>query len=358
MQTKNKRVLLGMSGGTDSSVSAMRLLEDGYEVTGVTFRFYDSPGSEEHMADAQTLAKQLGIAHFVYDARQTFEEEVVKYFVNEYLAGRTPVPCVRCNNRMKWPLLAQLADERNIHYLATGHYIRTVRVDGYYFVTHAEDADKDQTFFLWGLPQHILERMLLPMGNLTKSEARRWAAERGFHRVSTKKDSLGVCFCPTDYRPFLREWLHIRRSAQVASIRPGRFLDENGCTLGMHEGYPFYTIGQRHGLGIHLNRRIFVQSIDAVHNDIVLSDYARLEKTQMWLKEWNVVCEERLLGVSDVIVRIRYRNQENRCTVRVTTDGRLHVQLDEPLAAIAPGQAAAFYKDGLLLGGGIIERAQ
>lgn len=365
MIEENKRVLLGMSGGTDSSVAAMRLLEAGYEVTGVTFRFYELNDSTEYLEDARNLAERLGIRHITYDAREIFNEQVIEYFVHEYMAGHTPVPCTLCNNYLKWPLLAKIADEMGIFYIATGHYVQKIKLADTYYITHAIDPDKDQSFFLWGLKQDILSRILLPMGGITKVEARAWAAERGFQKVATKKDSIGVCFCPMDYRSFLKNWLvrngqTLVRNGQTWSemVRRGRFVDEKGHFIAWHDGYPFYTIGQRRGLGIHLNRPVFVKEIDTEKNEVILSSLSALEKTEMWLKDWNIVNRERILGHSDIIVKIRYRKQENHCTITITPDNLLHVQLHEPLTAIAPGQAAAFYKDGLLLGGGIIVTAR
>mgnify|MGYP001530128688 FL=1 len=379
MIEENKRVLLGMSGGTDSSVAAMRLLEAGYEVIGVTFRFYELNGSTEYLEDARNLAERLGIRHITYDAREIFAQQIIEYFVQEYLAGRTPVPCTLCNNYLKWPLLAKIDDEMVIFYLATGHYAQNIQLNETFYITYAADSDKDQTFFLWGLKQDILNRMLLPMGDITKAEARAWAAEHGFRKVATKKDSIGVCFCPMDYRTFLKDWL-VRNGQMLVSnseasinnsqtsgsdkqtwsdrIRRGRFVDEKGNFIAWHEGYPFYTIGQRRGLGIHLNRPVFVKEIDPENNEVMLASLSSLEKTEMWLKDWNLVNQERTLGRSDIIVKIRYRKQENHGTITVTSDHLLHVQLHEPLTAIAPGQAAAFYGDGLLLGGGIIVNAR
>lgn len=379
MIEENKRVLLGMSGGTDSSVAAMRLLEAGYEVIGVTFRFYELNGSTEYLEDARNLAERLGIRHITYDAREIFAQQIIEYFVQEYLAGRTPVPCTLCNNYLKWPLLAKIADEMGIFYIATGHYAQNIQLNETFYITYAADSDKDQTFFLWGLKQDILNRMLLPMGDITKAEARAWAAEHGFRKVATKKDSIGVCFCPMDYRTFLKDWLARNGQMSVSNseasinnsqiscsdkqawsdrIRRGRFVDEKGNFIAWHEGYPFYTIGQRRGLGIHLNRPVFVKEIDPEKNEVVLASLSSLEKTEMWLKDWNLVNQERTLGRSDIIVKIRYRKQENHGTITVTSDHLLHVQLHEPLTAIAPGQAAAFYGDGLLLGGGIIVNAR
>ena len=345
-----ERVLLGMSGGTDSSVAAMKLQEAGYEVTGVTFRFYEVGGKTEYLEDARALAGRLGIEHITYDARELFRERIIRYFIDEYLAGHTPVPCTLCNNELKWKLLAEIADEKGIYWISTGHYVRKFFLEDNYYIAPAVDRDKDQTFFLWGLKQDILQRMLLPMGDMTKEDARAYAAERGFMRVAAKKDSIGVCFCPLDYRSFLK------REVPMEQL-PGRghFLDEKGNVLGWHEGYPFYTIGQRRGLGIHLNRAVFVKEVRMETNEVVLAPLASLYKKEMYLKDWNLIRAHRVLGAETVIVKIRYRKQANRCMVAQEENGHLRVSLLEPLESIAPGQAAAFYDaDGLLLGGGII----
>lgn len=339
-----------MSGGTDSSVAAMMLQDSGYEVTGVTFRFYEAGDGTEYLDDARSLAARLGIEHITYDARDIFRSRIIRYFLDEYLAGRTPVPCTLCNNELKWALLAKIADEKGIYWISTGHYVRRVLSEEKYYIAPAADKDKDQTFFLWGLKQDILGRMLLPMGDMTKSDARAYAAARGYERVATKKDSIGVCFCPLDYRSFLR------REVPAAQLPgKGRFVDEKGDFLGWHEGYPFYTIGQRRGLGIHLNRIVFVKEISVERNEVVLAPLSSLYKEEMFLKEWNLVDEARVLGGVEVIVKIRYRKQANRCKVALAAHGLLHIRLIEPLESIAPGQAAAFYDEhGLLLGGGII----
>lgn len=337
-----------MSGGTDSSVAALLLQDAGYEVTGVTFRFYEKENDTEYLEDARTLCGHLNIPHITYDARDIFRKTIMDYFISEYMAGHTPVPCTLCNNYLKWPLLKKISDEMGIYYFATGHYVRRRLIDGHYHITTGADPDKDQSFFLWGLPQDILQRMLLPMGELTKTRVRQIAEERGFRKAAHKRDSLGVCFCPMDYRTFLR------REVAEENIRPGKFFDETGNFIARNEGYPFYTIGQRRGLGIDLNRAVFVKEIIPEENKVILSDLKALEKTEMRLKEWNITNPDLLLGREDVIVKIRYRKQANRCTVTLLPDQTLHVELHEPLAAIAPGQAAAFYRDDVVLGGGII----
>ena len=345
----NRRVLLGMSGGTDSSVAALLLQDAGYEVTGITFRFYEKDGNTEYLDDARDLCSRLGIPHLISDQREAFRNTIIDYFIREYMAGRTPVPCTLCNNYLKWPLLRQLADEMGIYHLATGHYVQKRCIDGHWHIVNGADEDKDQSFFLWGLPQDIMERMLLPMGDLTKTRVREIAEERGFLKAAKKKDSIGVCFCPMDYRSFLRKEV-------AAVINKGRFFDEQGNFIAWHEGYPFYTIGQRRGLGIDLNRAVFVKEIIPSENKVVLGDLKSLEKVEMRLKNWNIIDPALLLGKDDVIVKIRYRKQANRCRVTLLPDNTLHVQLHEPLTAIAAGQAAAFYRDDVVLGGGIIIR--
>lgn len=342
------RVLLGMSGGTDSSVAALLLQDAGYEVVGVTFRFYEKNGDTEYLDDASDLCRRLNIRHIISDQRERFQSTIIDYFVREYMAGRTPVPCTLCNNHLKWPLLRQIADEMGIYHLATGHYVQKQQVDGFWHIANGVDEDKNQSFFLWGLPQDILERMVLPLGGATKQRVREIAEERGFLKAARKKDSLGVCFCPMDYRAFLRE------RVPAEAIQKGEFVDEQGNFIAWHEGYPFYTIGQRRGLGIDLNKAVFVKEILPAENRVVLGDLNSLKRTEMCLKNWKATNPSQLFNKDDVIVKIRYRKQENRCTVTLLPDNTLHVRLHEPLAAIAPGQAAALYRGELVLGGGII----
>ena len=202
----SKRVVLGMSGGTDSSVAVLLLQDAGYEVVGVTFRFWEEAG-DDYLQEVKALAMRMGIEHHVVDARSSFQEVVLRYFVDEYMAGRTPVPCVLCNNLMKWRLLEEKADELGAAYVATGHYAQIVNIDGIFYVTKGCDEMKDQSFFLWGLKQGLLSRILFPLGKYEKSEIRRMAAERGYPSVSKRPDSMGVCFCQDDYRQFLKRVL-------------------------------------------------------------------------------------------------------------------------------------------------------
>lgn len=339
-----------MSGGTDSSVSAILLQEQGYEVIGITFRFYDRDENTQHLKDAQDLAARLGIEHRVFDARETFRTKILDYFISEYMNGRTPVPCVICNNELKWKLLYDIAQAEEIDFISTGHYIRTTEVDGKHYIIQGEDPEKDQSFFMWGLPDEIIAKMLLPLGGLSKSEVRSFAAERGFERAATKKDSLGVCFCPGDYRPFLKQFV------DPSLIRPGRFVDVNGKFLAKHEGHPFYTVGQRRGLGINFQHAVFVKEIDAATNTIVLAELKDMYHSRMFLKDTCFINPDDILNLP-LTCKIRYRKQENSCTIRLNEDRTAEVTFDEPLHAIAPGQSAVFYHKNRVIGGGIIVSA-
>lgn len=338
-----------MSGGTDSSVAAILLLEQGYEVVGITFRFWEE-GENTHLQDAVRLANQLGIEHVVCDALDVFREKVVGYFVDEYLAGRTPFPCVKCNNELKWKLIIEEADRLGCDKVAMGHYVNIIQEGNRYFVAEGKDPDKDQSFFLWGLTQEQLSRIVFPLGKFHKTEVRAMAAKRGYKRVSEKKDSLGACFCSGDYRPFLKKQL----VDPEEYIYPGNFIDESGNVLGKHEGFPLYTVGQRRGL-IHLNRKVFVKEIRQQTNEVVLAPLASMYKTEFFIRDVNVVDMSLFTDDFDIYCRIRYRKQNTLSRVVFLESGRAKVELAEPLESIAPGQTAVFYRAGKILGGGFIE---
>jgi len=338
-----------MSGGTDSSVAAILLLEQGYEVIGITFRFWEE-GENFHLQDAVRLAEQLGIQHVTYDAREVFRQSVVQYFMDEYLAGRTPFPCVKCNNELKWKLILEEADRLGCDKVAMGHYVNIVCVDNRYFVTEGKDPDKDQSFFLWGLTQAQLSRIIFPLGQFYKTEVRAMAAVRGYKKVSEKKDSLGACFCSGDYRPFLKKQL----ADPGKYIYSGNFVDETGKVLGQHEGFPLYTVGQRRGL-IHLNRKVFVREIRPDTNEVVLAPLESMYKTEFLIRDVNVVDQALFSTDFDVMCRIRYRKQNTLSRVVFLENRTARVELSEPLESIAPGQTAVFYRDGRILGGGFIE---
>lgn len=337
-----------MSGGTDSSVAAILLLEQGYEVTGITFRFWEE-GENNHLQDAILLANQLGIEHITYDAREVFRANVVQYFMDEYLAGRTPFPCVKCNNELKWKLILEEADRLGCRKVAMGHYVNIIEENSHYFVAEGKDPDKDQSFFLWGLTQAQLSRIIFPLGQFHKTDVRAMAAERGYKKVSEKKDSLGACFCSGDYRPFLKKQL----ADPDKFIYPGNFIDEEGNLLGGHMGFPLYTVGQRHGL-IHLNRKVFVKEIRPNSNEVVLAPLGSMYKTRFLIRDVNVVDKSLFTDDFDIFCRIRYRKQNTLCRVVFIVNNMAEVELAEPLESIAPGQTAVFYKDGKILGGGFI----
>jgi len=338
-----------MSGGTDSSVAAILLLEQGYEVIGITFRFWEE-GENFHLQDAVRLADQLGIQHVTYDAREVFRANVVQYFMDEYLSGRTPFPCVKCNNELKWKLILEEADRLGCDKVAMGHYVNIIQENNHYFVTEGKDPEKDQSFFLWGLTQAQLSRIVFPLGQFHKTDVRAMAAVRGYKKVSEKKDSLGACFCSGDYRPFLQKQL----AEPDKFIYPGNFLDEEGNVLGTHDGFPLYTVGQRRGL-IHLNRKVFVKEIRPETNEVVLAPLKSMYKTEFLIRDVNVVDKSLFSSEFDVLCRIRYRKQNTLSRVVFLENRTARVELSEPLESIAPGQTAVFYRDGRILGGGFIE---
>ena len=338
-----------MSGGTDSSVAAILLLEQGYEVIGITFRFWEE-GENQHLKDAQRLAQQLGIEHIVYDARDVFRDKIVGYFVDEYLSGRTPFPCVKCNNELKWKLIIDEADRLGCDKVAMGHYVNLIFENNHYFIAEGTDPDKDQSFFLWGLTQAQLSRIIFPLGQFHKTEVRAMAAERGYTFISEKKDSLGACFCSGDYRPFLKKQL----AEPEKFIYPGNFIDEKADILGHHDGFPLYTVGQRRGL-IHLNRKVFVKEIRPVTNEVVLAPLTNMYKTEFGIQDTNIVDMNLFSDKFDIYCRIRYRKQNTLCRVIFLENRKARVELAEPLESIAAGQTAVFYRDGWVLGGGFIE---
>lgn len=339
-----------MSGGVDSTVSALLLQQEGYQVVGVSFWFITA-----HHAQCQQAAEsanRLGITHHIVDVRERFEKEIVQYFEQEYLDGRTPFPCAKCNRDLKWQLLFEIANKENCHWVAMGHYVQLIKEGAYTFVKEGEDKEKDQSFFLWGLRQEQLQRIIFPLGKWHKKEVKDLAMQQeGLHAIATKKESIGVCFCPHSYQTFLQE----RWEKRGLGIEKGNFVDTKGDVLGTHNGYPYYTVGQRRGLGLQLNKAIFVKEIRKATNEVVVAPMEELYQTDFEVMDYQLVSPT-LFSTSafDTIVRIRYRKQRTYCQVTVVDKDRLKVRLSEPLEAIAPGQTAVFYREGKLLGGGFI----
>ena len=361
--TKDKRVLVGMSGGIDSSATCIMLQEQGYEVVGVTMRTWDipshfsTPGQEQpdEILEAQAVAARLGIEHHVADVREEFRKVIVQYFIDEYMRGRTPNPCVMCNPLFKERILCEWADRTGCQWIATGHYCQIEKRNGHCYIVTGDDATKDQSYFLWKLPQEILERMLLPLGGMTKETVREYLAQKGFEAKAKGGESMEICFIDKDYRDFLRE--HCPDIDE--RIGPGWFVDSKGLKLGQHKGFAYYTIGQRKGLGIALGEPAYVLKINPEKNTVMLGNADQL-KTEYMLVEPPVAPDiEELLTCLNLSVRIRYRSRPIPCQVlQLPDNGYLLVKFATEASAITPGQSAVFYDGNRVLGGGFIASQQ
>ena len=358
MQTTEKRVLVGMSGGIDSSVVCLMLQEQGYEVVGVTLRTWDvpshfsTPGQEEpdEVLEARSLARRLGIEHHVADVREEFRQVIVRYFIDEYMRGRTPNPCVLCNPMFKERVLCEWADRTGCACIATGHYCRLVDKDGYRYIVTGDDSTKDQSYFLWKLPQTILRRMIFPLGGMTKADVRTYLAEKGFEAKARGGESMEICFIDKDYREFLKE--HCPDIDE--RIGPGWFVDSKGLKLGQHKGFAYYTIGQRKGLEIALGKPAYVLKINPAKNTVMLGDAEQLKAEYMLLEDVSIINREELLACPELSVRIRYRSRPIPCRVFPLGNGHLLVRFLAEASAITPGQSAVFYDGNRVLGGGFI----
>lgn len=358
MQDKQRRVLVGMSGGIDSSAVCIMLQEQGYEVVGVTMRTWDipshfsSPSQEQpdEVMEAQALAARLGIEHHVADVREEFRRVIVQYFIDEYMHGRTPNPCVMCNPLFKERILCEWADRTNCAWIATGHYCRLEDRNGCRYIITGDDPTKDQSYFLWKLPQEILKRMLFPLGGMTKTEVRAYLASKGFEAKAKGGESMEICFIDKDYRLFLKE--HCPDIDE--QIGPGWFVDSKGVKLGQHKGFAYYTIGQRKGLEIALGKPAYVLKINPAKNTVMLGDAQMLLSEYMLVEDVNVINREELFSCPSLSVRIRYRSRPIPCKVTELSDGRLLVKFAEAASAITPGQSAVFYDGNRVLGGAFI----
>lgn len=358
MQDKQRRVLVGMSGGIDSSAVCIMLQEQGYEVVGVTMRTWDipshfsSPSQEQpdEVMEAQALAARLGIEHHVADVREEFRRVIVQYFIDEYMHGRTPNPCVMCNPLFKERILCEWADRTNCAWIATGHYCRLEDRNGYRYIITGDDPTKDQSYFLWKLPQEILKRMLFPLGGMTKTEVRSYLASKGFEAKAKGGESMEICFIDKDYRLFLKE--HCPDIDE--QIGPGWFVNSKGVKLGQHKGFAYYTIGQRKGLEIALGKPAYVLKINPAKNTVMLGDAQMLLSEYMLVEDVNVINREELFSCPSLSVRIRYRSRPIPCKVTELSDGRLLVKFAEAASAITPGQSAVFYDGNRVLGGAFI----
>ena len=358
MQDRNKRVLVGMSGGIDSSAACLMLQEQGYEVVGVTLRTWDipshfsTPGQEEpdEILEARAVAVRLGIEHHVADVREEFRRTGGQWFIDEYLAGRTPNPCVWCNPRVKERVLAEWADRLQCDFVATGHYCRLEDRGGYRYILTGDDSTKDQSYFLWQLPQSLLRRLLFPLGGWTKVRVREYLAQKGFPAKAKSGESMEICFIERDYRTFLKE----QCPDLDERIGEGWFVDSKGLKLGRHKGYAYYTVGQRKGLDIALGRPMYVLRINAEKNTVMLGEAGQLRAEYMLVEQLQAVDREELLSCPALSVRIRYRSRPVPCRVIELEEGQLLVRFEAEASAVTPGQSAVFYEGHRVLGGGII----
>ncbi|MDP4195610.1 MAG: tRNA 2-thiouridine(34) synthase MnmA [Bacteroidota bacterium] len=363
---ENKRVVVAMSGGVDSSVAAAILKSEGYDVIGITMKtwgFMEVGGAPKHESgccsldaiyDAKNVATALGFPHYTVDFTKAFEEEVIDNFVDEYLVGRTPNPCVICNRKIKWEELLKKADAIDAQYVATGHYakIEYNSVSDRYCLKNSKDNSKDQTYALWGLSQKSLSRTLLPLGNYTKLEVRAMAEEFGL-KTAKKPDSQEICFvADNNYERFLRE-----KIPDIMQTIPEGDILYNGEKIGKHKGIPFYTIGQRKGLGIALGKPVYVTKIDHEKNSIEIGDKKDLLQKELFAEDINYVSKERLSVGERVISKIRYADKGSISEIIAADNNSLHLKFDEGKSAITPGQSVVLYDEqGYLLAGGVIKK--
>ncbi|MCP3927973.1 MAG: tRNA 2-thiouridine(34) synthase MnmA [Bacteroidetes bacterium] len=359
--SKHGRALVAMSGGIDSTVTAMLMHEAGYEVVGITMKTWDyanSGGSKKETGccsldsinDARQVAVDMGFHHFIIDIRDEFGDYVIDNFVEEYIAGRTPNPCVLCNTHIKWSALLKRADALDCEFIATGHYAIINESESRKYISKAKDLNKDQSYVLWGLSQECLQRSLFPLGKLTKPEVRKLAFDKGYTELSKKGESYEICFVPdNDYRSFLKRKVE-GLEEQVAG---GDFVNAAGEILGKHQGYPFYTIGQRKGLGIALGQPMFVSEIIPETNTVVLGKEEELFRNGMKVKQQNFMKYQKIPEGLEVVTKVRYRDKGTMS--RLSSNGKdVDVEFFANVKGIAPGQSAVFYEGEDVVGGGII----
>jgi tRNA-specific 2-thiouridylase len=369
-KAKKPLVVVGMSGGVDSSLAAFLLKQQNYPVEGVSFKLFefDDKGgdscaersccSTESIDAAREVCESLGIPHQVVDLQAEFEKEVISDFVKEYLNGRTPNPCVICNSKIKWKGLRAKAESLGAGFVATGHYAR-VRYDRNgkrYQLLRGIDAARDQSYALWGLTQDDLKDTIFPLGEMTKKEVRTLAREHEL-RVADREDSQEICFVPDDdYAGFIRGWNTKSDSKTKGVIKPGPILNMRGEKLGEHRGIPVYTIGQRRGLKVAVGRPLYVVRIDLEKNAIYVGEDQELFGSSFVVNKVNWIAFNALENQMDGHIQIRYKHAAQKGIICPLTKGEVMVKFDKPERAITPGQSAVFYNGEMVLGGGVIDR--
>ena len=357
-----EKVIVGLSGGVDSSVAAYLLKEKGYEVLGVTMQVFDGPDGEimsPAIADAKKVADYLGIPHMVVDFREDFHKHVIEYFVNEYLQGRTPNPCNVCNRYVKWEALMNKGNEMGASFIATGHYARIDKLkNGRYAIRNSLTAKKDQTYALYDLTQDQLSHTLMPVGEYEKEKIREIAYNAGIP-VADKKDSQDICFIQDgDYVGFIRR--ELERATAGSGLygkqipQKGNYVNQSGDVIGIHEGIMNYTIGQRKGLNLAMGHPVFVTRIKPETNEVVIGENEDLFTTEFYCKNPNFMAIEDLKEPMYVNAKVRYSHKGDRCLIEKVENNLLKCTFDTPVRAITSGQAAVFYDGEYVLGGGII----
>ena len=360
--SKHGRILVAMSGGLDSTVAAVMLAEEGYEVIGVTMKTWDyenSGGSKKETGccsldsinDARSIAVKHGIHHLILDIRDEFGDFVIDNFIEEYLAGRTPNPCVLCNTHIKWEALLKRAQQLDCEFIATGHYAQVRNENNRYVISKGLDENKDQSYVLWGLSQESLARTRFPLGGFRKTEIRQMALDRGFIEMVNKSESYEICFVPdNDYRGFLKR----KVDGLEQRLDGGNFITSEGKVLGKHRGYPFYTVGQRKGLEIAFGEPMFVLEIQPESNTVVLGREEELQRKGMWVRNVNMGKFASIDSPMEALTKIRYKDAGGFGTIE-QEDNRMKVVFNNHVKAIAPGQSAVFYDGNDVIGGGWIQ---